>query len=221
MESTNAYWARQYDNLDNGLAYSRPAAEAIRQLGRIDILVATVGSGGSSCGLSHYIRAFFPEMTLVGVDTFNSVLFGQLPGPRDFRGLGNSILPGNLDHSAFDWVHWLSANEGFHAASRLLHETTLKRGPTSAAAYLVAKWYAEHFPDKLVVAVFPDDGSRYEHTVFDPLWMETNGYRADRLVEAPTIVERPLQAKGGWAMMSWRRRTLAEVKTELENGLRS
>ena len=211
IESTSTYWAHQYDNLNNRLAYSRPAAEAIRQFGRIDILVAAVGSGGSSCGLAGYIRQIIPELTLVGVDTFNSVLFGQIPGQRDFRGLGNSILPGNLDHAAYDWVHWLSANEGFHAANRLLSETTLKRGPTSGAAYRVAKWYAEQFPEKRVLAVFPDEGSRYENTVFDPLWLTLNGYRKEHLSEMPTVVEHPLQAKGSWAMMNWRRRTIAAV----------
>lgn len=209
--SNNAFWARQYDNLDNRFAYSRPAAEAIRRLGRIDILVATVGSGGSSCGLAHYLRQFFPEMMLVGVDTHGSILFGQPPAPRAFRGLGNSLMPRNLDHTAFDWVHWLGANEGFHAARRLLRETTLKRGPTSGAAYLVAKWYADRFPDKQVLAVFPDEGGRYEHTVFDPAWMKANNFRADRVAPAPKLITHPRQASGGWAMMHWLRRSLADV----------
>jgi cysteine synthase len=212
MKTTNAFWTRQYDNLDNSLAYAAPAAEAIRQLGKIDIVVATTGSGGSSCGLARYIRRFFPEMTLVGIDTFGSVLFGQPAGPRPFRGLGNSILPGNLNHTAFDWVHWLGANEGFHAASTLLRNTGLKRGPTSGAAYLVAKWYAEQFPDKRVLAVFPDDGARYEHTVFNPLWMEANGYKAESLAGSPVLIEHPMEANCGWAMMNWRRRTLIDVK---------
>lgn len=211
IASTDAFWAHQYDNLDNRFAYSRPAAEAIRRLGRIDILVATVGSGGSSCGLAHYIRKFFPEMMLIGVDTHGSILFGQPPAPRAFRGLGNSLMPRNLDHTAFDWVHWLGANEGFHAARRLLRETTLKRGPTSGAAHMVAKWYADRFPDKQVLAVFPDDGSRYEHTVFDPAWMKANGFRADRVAPAPKLITHPRQASGGWTMMHWRRRPLPDV----------
>jgi cysteine synthase len=211
MEKNDAFWAHQYDNVDNRLAYYRPAAEAILQLGRIDILVATVGSGGSSCGLAHYIRKFFPKMMLVGVDTFGSVLFGQPPGTRVFRGLGNSIHPRNLDHTAFDWVHWLGANEGFHAARQLLRETTLKRGPTSGAAHKIAKWCAQRYPDKQVLAVFPDDGGRYEHTVFDPAWMRANGFRADRLVAAPRLVTDPRQANGEWAMINWRRRRLRDV----------
>lgn len=211
IDRTGATWARQYDNLDNRLAYARPAEEAIRQFGQIDVVVATVGSGGSSCGLAHYCRAFFPEMKLVGIDTFGSVLFGQPAGPRDLRGLGNSILPGNLLHEAFDEVHWLGANEAYQAAHRLHRDTSLKRGPTSGAAYLVSKWYAERFPAKRVLAVFPDDSNRYEHNVYDPAWMHEHGYRAELAAIEPTLVHHPLRANSGWCRFHWSRRSLTDV----------
>ncbi|MFK4529265.1 cysteine synthase [Bradyrhizobium japonicum] len=206
-----AAWARQYDNLGNRLAYARPAEEAIRQFGKIDVMVATVGSGGSSCGLAHYYRAFFPEMKLVGIDTFGSVLFGQPAGHRDLRGLGNSILPGNLLHEAFDEIHWLGANEAYQAAHRLHRETSLKRGPTSGASYLVAEWYAKHSPGSKVLAIFPDDSNRYEHNVYDPGWMRERGYRAELAAIEPILVYHPLHAKGGWCRFDWSRRSLADV----------
>lgn len=211
MNRTGATWSRQYDNLGNRLSYARPAEEAIRQFGKIDILIATVGSGGSSCGLAHYCRAFFPEMKLVGIDTFGSVLFGQPAGPRDLRGLGNSILPGNLFHEAFDEVHWLGANEAYQAAHRLHRETSLKRGPTSGAAYLVAKWYAEVYPKTKVLAVFPDDSNRYEHNVYDPAWMHEHDYRAELAATEPILIHHPLHANNGWCRFDWGRRSLAKV----------
>ncbi|MCC8962425.1 pyridoxal-phosphate dependent enzyme [Bradyrhizobium sp. Pear76] len=211
LDRTGATWTRQYDNLGNRLAYARPAEEAIRQFGKIDALVATVGSGGSSCGLAHYCRAFFPEMKLVGIDTFGSVLFGQPASHRDLRGLGNSILPGNLLHEAFDEVHWLGANEAYQAAHRLHRETSLKRGPTSGAAYLVAKWYTQNCPGSKVLAVFPDDSSRYEHNVYDPTWLNRHGYRAPHAAAEPILVHSPLRASGGWCRFDWRRRSLADV----------
>lgn len=204
-------WVRQYDNLGNRLSYARPAEEAIRQFGKIDVIVATVGSGGSSCGLAHYCRAFFPEMKLVGIDTFGSVLFGQPAAHRDLRGLGNSILPGNLSHKAFDDIHWVGANEAYQAAHRLHRDTSLKRGPTSGAAYLVGKWYAEHFPTRKVLAVFPDDGTRYESNVYDPAWMRERGYKADLAAIEPMLVQHPLCANGGWCRFNWGRRSLADV----------
>lgn len=211
MERDPSFWTRQYDHPGNREAYAWPAQETIRQHGKVDILVAPVGSGGSSCGLSSYFRMFFPEMMLVGVDTFNSVLFGQPAGPRDLRGLGNSILPENLDHTAFDDINWVGANEAFHSVHRLHRATSLKRGPTSGAAYLVARWYADAYPDKKVLAVFPDDNLRYEHTVFDPAWMAAGGYRAEQAAYSPTVVDHPLHAKGGWSRFHWRRRSITEV----------
>lgn len=211
VDRTGATWVRQYDNLGNRLAYARPAEEAIRQFGKIDVIVATVGSGGSSCGLAQYCRAFFPEMKLVGIDTFGSILFGQPAGPRELRGLGNSIVPGNLLHEAFDEIHWLGANEAYQAAHRLHRETSLKRGPTSGAAYLVAKWQADRFPASKVLAVFPDDNNRYEQNVYDPAWMQEHGYRAELAAIEPMLVHHPLLAKSGWCRFDWRRRSLTDV----------
>ncbi|MFK4496075.1 cysteine synthase [Bradyrhizobium japonicum] len=211
IDRTGATWSRQYDNPGNRLSYARPAEEAIRQFGEINVLVATVGSGGSSCGLAHYCRAFFPKMKLVGIDTFGSVLFGQPASRRDLRGLGNSILPGNLLHEDFDEVHWLGANEAYQAAHRLHRETSLKRGPTSGAAYLVSKWLAERFPRDKILTVFPDDSNRYENTIYDPAWIREHGYLAKTAAIEPVLVDHPLDAVSGWCRFDWSRRSLADV----------
>lgn len=100
-------------------------------------------------------------------------------GIEALRGLGNSILPGNLVHEAFDDVHWIGANEAYQAPHELDRETSLKRGPASVAAHLVAKWYAQHLSASKVLAVFPDDSNRYEHNVYDPAWMHEHGYQAE------------------------------------------
>jgi cysteine synthase A len=55
------------------------------------------------------------------VDTFNGVLFGLSDGRRQLRGLGNSIMPRNLEHTQFDEVHWLDGTTGF-GATPLLHQ---------------------------------------------------------------------------------------------------
>jgi len=206
--SPDAFWTRQYDNLDNRRAYSRPAEEIIRQHGRVDALVAPVGSGGSSSGLALFLRKCFPEMKLIGVDTFNSILFGQPAGNRALRGLGNSVMPTNLNHSQFDEVHWIGAAEAFHATLRLHRDSSLRRGPTSGAAYQIAKWYAERNPEKRVLVVFPDDAVRYEHTVFDPAWMTAQGYDAAPRTIAPTLVKHPSEATERWCRIRWSRQTL-------------
>ncbi|MFK3969032.1 pyridoxal-phosphate dependent enzyme [Ensifer adhaerens] len=103
----SAFWPKQYDNPDNPAAYSRLAEAMVEKVGRVDCVVACVGSGGSLTGVIRYLRSLFPEVRAVAVDTNNSVLFGHRAGPRLLRGLGNSILPKNLDHTIIDDVHWV------------------------------------------------------------------------------------------------------------------
>ncbi|MFZ6184379.1 cysteine synthase family protein [Nannocystis pusilla] len=208
-DNPRAFWTRQYDNLDNQRAYREFAEQLLNALGTDIVVVATVGSGGSSCGTIKTLREIDPSIKLVGVDTFGSVLFGLPVGKRKLRGLGNSIHPGNLDHSCFDEVHWVSAGDAFAWTRRLHSEFGLFCGPTSGAAYQVARWL--HAPGKTVVFLAPDEGYRYMDTVFNRQWLVANEF--DRVVptEAPTRVTHPSQASGPWAYIEWDRRTLTEV----------
>ena len=137
-----AYWPKQYDNSDNPLSYSLVAENLAEIVGQVDCLVGSVGSGGSMSGTARFLRDVFPALHVSGVDTHGSVLFGQPDGPRTLRGLGNSIIPGNLDHSQFDDVHWVTAVEALTALRQLHIQHGLFMGPTSGASILVADWMA-------------------------------------------------------------------------------
>jgi len=202
-----AWWLNQYDNPHNAGAYSDVAAQIIEAVGRVDCLVGAVGSGGSMCGTASYLRALFPEMAVVGVDTFNSVLFGQPDGTRRLRGLGNSLLPRNLDHRLFDEVHWVTAAEAY-AATRLLHRTTaLFRGGTSGATWLAARDYARRHPEATVVCLFADDGTRYAEEIYNDARLVEHGLWLDRLPAEPIVVTSPPQAPTSWTRMNWNRRS--------------
>lgn len=210
-EEPDHWWVHQYDNPCNAGAYGPFAAQLVDALGRIDYLVGTVGSGGSMCGTAGYLRELFPELVVVGVDTFGSVLFGQPDGPRPLRGLGNSLLPANLNHALFDEVHWVTAAEAF-LATRLLHrQTTLFRGATSGAAWMVAAHLAREHPRARVVCICPDDGWRYLGTVYDDRYLAANGLDLEALPAGPRIVDHPLSAGPAWSCIAWRRRLREEV----------
>jgi cysteine synthase A len=126
------------------------------------------------------------------------------------RGLGNSLLPKNLDHTAFNEVHWVTAGEAY-TATRLLHrQTSLFRGGTSGAAWMVARYWAEKHPRKKVVCLFPDDGTRYVHDIYSDDYMGRNGYWQE-LPTGPDFVSSPGQAVGRWTAMDWGRRHYAET----------
>ncbi|HEX6909029.1 MAG TPA: hypothetical protein VF142_01465, partial [Longimicrobium sp.] len=165
------------------------------------------------CGISSYLRLLLPELNVIGVDTHRSVIFGQSDagGGRMLRGLGNSLMPANVDHSAFDLVHWVGAAEAFRATRRLHREHALFMGPTSGAAYLVADWWARQNPDALGAVIFPDEGYRYQDTVYDDAWLEAQGARLDLLPREPVEWERPHDGADPWAFHRWGRRTYEEV----------
>jgi cysteine synthase A len=206
-----AFWPRQYDNPLNPESYRDTAKFLLRSLGRIDALVGTVGSGGSMCGMAEVLREANPGVRIVGVDTFGSILFGQKDSKRLLRGLGNSIMPGVLDHTAFDEVHWVSAAQAFWATRELHSSTALYRGPTSGAAWMVAASIARQTEASRVVVVFADEGYRYEDDVYNDDWLQARHLEKTNGIESPQWVSHPLEAREPWAAIGWRRRTLQSV----------
>lgn len=217
-ENPGSFCPRQYTNPHNPGAYAPVAEMLAHATGGIDTLVGTVGSGGSVCGISSYLRLMFPELNVVGVDTHRSVLFGQSDagGGRLLRGLGNSLMPANVDHTSFDWVHWVGAAEAFRATRELHREHAVFQGPTSGAAYLVADWFARENPDQLVAVVLPDEGFRYLDTVYDDAWLHAQGAVIDALPDAPVEWDRPHDGDDPWSCYRWGRRAHAEVMAEAE-----
>jgi cysteine synthase len=207
-----SWWVNQYDNPSNAAAYIPLADDLIERLGRVDCLIGTVGSGGSMSGLASRLRQSFPRLYVIGVDTGGSVLFGQPDSPRNLRGLGNSLIPGNLNHTLFDEVHWVSAAEAY-SATRVLHrETTLFRGGTSGACWLVARHWARRHPACKTVCVMPDDGQRYTDTIYCDSYLNANALQLAELPANPIEVEMPGSLTTNWSCFPWGRRTLDQIK---------
>ena len=166
-ERPGAFCPNQYNNPDNVDAYQSLALELAAQLGRIDVLVCSVGTGGHSAGVSRVLREFFPQLRLVGVDTIGSTIFGQPARTRLMRGLGSSIYPRNVDYAAFDEVHWVAAAESVWACRQLAAARYASGGWSVGAVALVSSWLADTLPDDTrIAAVFPDGPQRYAETVY-------------------------------------------------------
>ncbi|MFF5533001.1 PLP-dependent cysteine synthase family protein [Streptomyces cinerochromogenes] len=171
-----AYCPDQYRNPDNAAAYRPLAAELIAQLGRVDVLVAAVGTGGHSAGVSAVLREAFPRLTLIGVDSVGSAIFGQPAGPRLMRGLGSSIHPDNVDYAAFTEVHWVAPAEAVWACRALARRHYVSGGWSVGAVALVAGWAARTHPaGTRIAAIFPDGPHRYLGTVYDDAWCREHG----------------------------------------------
>ena len=167
-EDPAAWNPDQYNNPDNVEAYHALATELHAQLGPVDVLVCSVGTGGHSAGVARVLRELNPALTLIGVDTVGSTIFGQPARPRLMRGLGSSIHPGNVDYAAFSEVHWVGPAESVWAARALAATHYATGGWSVGAVALVAGWAARnHPPAATIAAVFPDGPERYFETVFN------------------------------------------------------
>ena len=210
-KAADHFWVNQYDNPGNPGAYGFLAAQLVESLGQVDCLVAAVGSGGSACGTAGFLREIFPEMQTLGVDTFGSVLFGMPEAPRKLHGLGNSVLPRNLDHRIFDEVHWVTAAEACTATRMLHRETSLFCGGTSGAAWMVARHHARTNPGAKVVCLFPDDGYRYAGTIYSDEYLWSENLWMPELTKAPREIFHPHDGGPEWSYLRWNRRSYLEV----------
>src|SRR5215210_1761010 len=123
-----SYWPRQYDNPLHPLAYATLAASAAQSLGKIDYLVASVGSGGSISGFARVLRRSNPGLSVIAVDHNLSVLFGPTSGEatplcrecyEPLLGMGSDIVIPNVDHTQCDEVHWVPVAKMIQAIHRI------------------------------------------------------------------------------------------------------
>ncbi len=207
----SSFCPEQYSNPDNPHSYASVAELLLECLGQIDCVVGPVGSGGSMCGTVANLRAVLPDCRAVAVDTHGSVLFGHPDSPRELRGMGMSVLPANLAHEIFDSVHWCAPVLAYAATRQLHRRHALFSGPSGGAAYQVARWSAAANPNELTVVMLPDEGYRYQDTVYDDEWLRQAGYLGQPVPAEPTEVQDPSIPEGLWTCYRWRRRSYAEV----------
>lgn len=182
----------QYNNPDNTAAYTPLALELASQLGHIDVLVCSVGTGGHSAGISRVLRQLYPELRVIGVDSIGSTIFGQPARDRLMRGLGSSIHPRNVAYETFHEVHWVAPAEAVWSCRRLAASHYATGGWSVGAVALVADWLARtESPDCRIAAVFPDGPQRYLGTVYDDDYCAANGLLDSAPAAEPDVVGRP------------------------------
>ncbi|MFC4376820.1 pyridoxal-phosphate dependent enzyme [Nocardia halotolerans] len=210
-EHPGSYWPDQYDNPANADGYRAMGEEIIDQVDTVDVLVASIGSGGHCAGLTRVLRTRWPRMRVIGVDAVGSRIFGQPDRRRLMRGLGSSILPRNVAYPDFDEVHWVGAAEAVASCRRLAATTGLAGGWSTGAAGLVAGWAAAREPGARVLTVFPDGPHRYLRTIYNDDWCHANGLLGTRTSTPITIAAPDSAEVSGWGRCEIVRDPLAEV----------
>lgn len=135
--------------------------------GRVDILVAGVGTGGTVTGVGEVMKQLKPEFKVIAVEPAESpVLSGGDPGPHPIQGIGAGFVPDILNRDIIDEIIRVGGEHARGAARRLAAEEGIVAGISSGAAFWAALQVASRSENqgKMVVVVLPDTGERYLST---------------------------------------------------------
>jgi len=163
----------QFDNPANPAIHEKTTGPEIWRDtdGKIDILVAGVGTGGTITGISRYLKLTQGKaISSIAVEPTDSPVISQKlagetlqPGPHKIQGIGAGFIPGNLDLSMVDGVEQVSNDDSMAMSHRLMKEEGILAGISSGAAVVAAKRLAE-LPEnsgKVIVAILPSSAERY------------------------------------------------------------
>ncbi len=163
-----AFMPSQFDNPSNPAAHETTAEEIWADTeGKVDVFVATVGTGGTACGTGRVLKSHKPGVRVVAVEPAESpLLSGGKAGPHGIQGIGANFIPGNYDPSVVDEVMTVSTEEAYAFGRELAREEGLLCGISSGATLAAAVELSKRpeMTGKTIVALLPDTGERYLST---------------------------------------------------------
>lgn len=159
----------QFDNDANPMAHRKTTGPEIWQQtnGKVDIFVATVGTGGTLSGTGEYLKQQNPNIQVVAVEPQKSpVLSGGAPGPHNIQGIGGGFIPNTLNTAIYDEIVTVVDEDAYMEARRFGRSEGVLVGISSGAALKAAIVLAKRPENegKNIVVILPDSGDRYLST---------------------------------------------------------
>ena len=163
------FMPQQFKNPANPQIHRKATAEEIWKDtdGKVDVLVAGVGTGGTITGIAQAIKKRKKSFKAIAVEPFDSaVLSGGPPGSHKIQGIGAGFIPDVLDRKIVDEIIKIKNEDAIEITRRLLKEEGILAGISSGAAVRAALELAKRkeYKDKLIVVILPDTGERYLST---------------------------------------------------------
>jgi cysteine synthase A len=168
-ENPGAYMPQQFKNEANARIHRETTAEEIWRDtdGKVDIIVAGIGTGGTITGVGEALKARKKELKVVAVEPEKSaVLSGENPGPHKIQGIGAGFVPDVLNTGIIDEIIRVGDEESAEASRLLGRLEGILAGISSGAAVWAAGQVAmrEENRGKMIVVILPDTGERYLST---------------------------------------------------------
>lgn len=190
QEIPDSFYPNQYDNLSNTQAHFETTGPEIWEQtdGKVTHYVAGMGTGGTITGTAKYLKQKNDSIQVVGVDTFGSIYTSYFQtgefdksqiAPYITEGIGEDIIPGNIDFSYVDEVIQCPDKDAMLTTRRLAREEGLFVGGSCGAAVWGALEYAKQkklTKNDVMVVILPDSGSRYVSKIYNDDWMKSHGF---------------------------------------------
>ena len=165
QEIKNSFIPQQFANPANPDSHSSTAEEIWSDTdGKVDIIVAGVGTGGTICGISKFLKEKNPNIKAVAVEPYESqVLEGKTAGSHKIQGIGANFVPENFDKSIIDEIIPVKSEDSILTARLMAKKEGILSGISSGAVLCAANELSKRpeNKDKLIVVILPDSGERY------------------------------------------------------------
>lgn len=164
-EIPNSHIIGQFDNFNNVEAhYLNTAREIISDLKDVDVIVATIGTGGTISGIGKYIKENHYPIEVIGVEPLSSPLITKkIAGIHKIQGIGPNFIPSILNQKVIDKMLLVSDEDAIQTSREIAIKEGLLVGISSGACLSAARSLAKEkcYKNKKIVVIFPDTGERY------------------------------------------------------------